>query len=239
MFQPVIATERLNFKGGLMKTRLMAFIILELLFLLIWKTPAAYALGSVDNGKKLFTSHCFVCHGVDGKGNGPAAAKLETKPRDLTNNAYMAKLSDRQIFSAVSEGGPGFHGSVFMPQWGKVMSADEIWDIVAHVRVLHRPASAQGDKQNGEKLFKTYCASCHGAGGKGDGPLSPVYSPKPQDLTDDKVMSAKSDQELFTAISQGGKAAGASQFMPGWGTMLNDEEIRDVIAYMRSLHKKA
>lgn len=221
-----------------MKFKLAVAMVVALLSLFGWMAQSSHAKGNEANGKKLFTTHCFVCHGTEGKGSGPAALKLDPKPRDLTNDSYMSKLSDSRIFAAISEGGPAFHGSVFMPDWAKVMSADEIWDIVAYVRVLHRPPSARGDRQNGEKLYQKYCSSCHGAEGKGDGPLAPVYSPRPQDHTSDKYMSARSDHELFIAISQGGRASGGSQFMPGWGEMLSDKEIWDIVAYIRSLHRR-
>ena len=42
---------------------------------------------AVDLGQKLYTQYCASCHGADGKGNGPAAAKLNPKPTDLTQLA--------------------------------------------------------------------------------------------------------------------------------------------------------
>ena len=41
----------------------------------------------LDKGKTEFLSNCAVCHGVDGKGAGPSAAKLKSKPADLTKLA--------------------------------------------------------------------------------------------------------------------------------------------------------
>lgn len=49
-----------------------------------------------------------------------------------------------------------------------------------------RPPQASGDQsavESGDYLYKTYCASCHGASGKGDGPLAPSLRVQPADLT--------------------------------------------------------
>ncbi|MCH7926430.1 MAG: cytochrome c, partial [Candidatus Dadabacteria bacterium] len=81
----------------------------------------------------------------------------------------------------------------------------------------------------------TYCTSCHGMSGKGDGPAAVSLRPKPKNLTDSAYMISLNDQYLYDVINKGGAAVGKSPFMPGWGTTLSDEDIADIISYIRSL----
>jgi mono/diheme cytochrome c family protein len=94
------------------------------------------------------------------------------------------------------------------------------------------PAPVQADA-----LYKQYCASCHGPDGKGNGPAAAALPVKPADHTNPAVMSKISDAELFKAIKEGGQAVGKSPAMPPWGGILKDEQIRALVAYVRSLAK--
>ena len=85
--------------------------------------------------------------------------------------------------------------------------------------------------------FMTYCAKCHGEQGKGNGPGAAMLNPKPRDYTDCKTMEKKPDEELFKVISEGGEAAGMSADMQPWGGTLSDQEIHDVVKFIRSFCK--
>ena len=87
-------------------------------------------------------------------------------------------------------------------------------------------------------LFAEICSICHGAGGKGDGPSAAGLYPKPADFTDCKLMAGERDTTLFTIIKRGGAGVGRSTVMPSWGEALSDEQIRELVAYIRSLCKK-
>jgi mono/diheme cytochrome c family protein len=76
---------------------------------------------SPASGKEMYTSYCAVCHGTDGKGNGPAAEALKTPPPDLTilskNNA--GKYPALKVSSAIrGDARVAAHGSKDMPVWG-------------------------------------------------------------------------------------------------------------------------
>lgn len=92
-------------------------------------------------------------------------------------------------------------------------------------------------KDEGKELFVKYCASCHGETGKGDGPLGARLNPKPTDLTDKTLHFAHDDAYHFKVIKEGGAAVGKSQIMPPWGSTLKDDQIKDTIAYIKSLLK--
>ena len=96
-------------------------------------------------------------------------------------------------------------------------------------------AAAKGDPKAGRELYNKWCVSCHGVGGKGDGPVAASLPVKPGNHTDGTRMNDLSDTYLLTIIKQGGQAVQKSQMMPPWGTQLKDQQIWDVIVYVRSL----
>lgn len=76
---------------------------------------------SAASGKQMYTNYCAVCHGADGKGNGPAAAAMKTPPTDLTmmskNNG--GKFPSAHVASVLQFGVENTaHGSQDMPIWG-------------------------------------------------------------------------------------------------------------------------
>ena len=91
------------------------------------------------------------------------------------------------------------------------------------------------DVEEGKKLYGQICATCHGQSGKGDGPGAAALNPKPRDHTDKEYMSKLSDDDLFKVIKNGGASVGKSPLMPPWGSTLKDDQIRDVVAYVRTL----
>ena len=96
----------------------------------------------------------------------------------------------------------------------------------------------QGQAQNaaeGQKLYATYCSSCHGDKGRGDGAAGKALPVKPADHTDGKLMSTFSDEFLLNIIAKGGAAVGKSAFMPAWGGVLKENQLQDLITYLRSI----
>ena len=90
--------------------------------------------------------------------------------------------------------------------------------------------SPGGNAANGKKLAETNCVSCHGAGGKGDGPAAAALNPKPADWTSAKVQK-ETEGELFWKISNGRGP------MPPW-KHLSDKDRWDLVAHVKSLGKK-
>ncbi len=84
-------------------------------------------------------------------------------------------------------------------------------------------------------IYKTYCWQCHGMTGNGNGINVRDMSVQPRDHTDAKEMSARSDEDLFTAIKKGGQAINKSVLMPPWDGVLGDEEIHGLVRYLREL----
>jgi mono/diheme cytochrome c family protein len=90
--------------------------------------------------------------------------------------------------------------------------------------------SHSGSTKSGERIFQQHCAGCHGAAGDGLGPDIKELIVPPASFLAPKTR-AKTDRELYLAIKQG------VLFSPmhGWADRLSDQEIRDVLNYIRTL----
>jgi putative heme-binding domain-containing protein len=123
---------------------------------------------AIEQGLQLFRLSCSSCHGLNAKGlRGP----------DLTTGQFVRGGSDGQLFRTIMQGIPGTD----MPgaQYSDA-TPDQVWALVAYLRTLSGPASAEdarGNAQNGESLFwgKATCGQCHMVRGRG-GRLGPDLS---------------------------------------------------------------
>jgi cytochrome c oxidase cbb3-type subunit 3 len=89
----------------------------------------------------------------------------------------------------------------------------------------------------GKVKYQQFCVGCHGPKGKGNGPSSRMLNPKPRDHTDSKYMKSLSDEHIFKAIKMGGAGVGKSFSMPSWGGALSDDDIRNIVVFIRTLSK--
>ena len=103
--------------------------------------------------------------------------------------------------------------------------------ILAFTRLSARADSAKDN-------YTAYCAKCHGADGRGDGPSAGSLATKPQDYTDCAAMQKISDDTMFKVIKGGGASVGLPGDMPAWSDGLSDPEIHDLVAYLRTFCKK-
>lgn len=79
---------------------------------------------SPSSGQQMYASYCAPCHGVDGKGHGPAAPALKAQPTDLTvlSRNNHGKFPDTHIVSVLQFGAEvQAHGSTEMPVWGPIL----------------------------------------------------------------------------------------------------------------------
>ena len=93
-------------------------------------------------------------------------------------------------------------------------------------------ASAEGDPARGQSLFKQNCAGCHGKDGRGG---AHTFMPHVDTLTRKGYIEQVPDDYLAFVIAEGGVAVGKSSYMPSWKSKLNEQDIQDVIAYIRTL----
>lgn len=79
-----------------------------------------------NSGKEMFNSYCAVCHGKDGKGNGPAASAMKTPPTDLTvlSKNSGGKYPASHVAAVIrGQATTPSHGSQDMPVWGPLFSS--------------------------------------------------------------------------------------------------------------------
>jgi mono/diheme cytochrome c family protein len=72
------------------------------------------ATDSVE-AQKVFEQRCVLCHGQSGKGDGVASANLNPKPRDYTNTAWQASVTDDYLRKIIVGGGDSVGKSMMMP----------------------------------------------------------------------------------------------------------------------------
>lgn len=99
-----------------------------------------------------------------------------------------------------------------------------------------------GDPSHGATLYATHCAICHGGGGAGDGIATPALNPKPRDFRDGRFYidanannRTGEDVDLARVILHGPAAFGGTNEMVAWRDAFSDQDVRDLIAHIRTL----
>jgi mono/diheme cytochrome c family protein len=92
-------------------------------------------------------------------------------------------------------------------------------------------AMAAGDAHRGETIFLRYCQGCHGPDGRGGGK---GFMPHVGPLARKGYIETMPDEYLSAVITEGGAAVGKSGYMPSWKTTLTEQDIADVIAFIRT-----
>jgi len=96
--------------------------------------------------------------------------------------------------------------------------------------------TAPSNAEDVEKLFKFYCAQCHGLTGDGKGiNVTEDFPVTPRAFNNADQMNKLTDADLRNVIHEGGPIAGKSEMMPPWGKTLSDEDINALIKKLRDL----
>lgn len=90
-------------------------------------------------------------------------------------------------------------------------------------------ANNAGAAAAGKNTYEMYCASCHGASGRGDGPAGASMSPSPANLVE--LNKSAADDFLFWRITRG--KAGTS--MVPWENVVTEEQTWQVVTYIRTM----
>ena len=182
-------------------------------------------------GRDSFDLYCSACHGSGGRGDGPVASALRTRPADLTTLARRnGGAFPRDRVRGFIEGTGrtlAAHGTTEMPIWGPMFRAFEsdarvrerITNLVAHIESLQVASTGQGDA--GSQLFRTHCATCHGTTAHGDGPLAEQLRHMPPDLTQFTKRNGGMfpSERVYRIIDGRDVASHGDREMPVWGDM--------------------
>jgi mono/diheme cytochrome c family protein len=177
--------------------------------------------------KELYTENCAGCHGADGR-LGAA--------RPLNDAVYLQAAGHDRLRQVTADGVPDSLMPGFAVNAGGPLTDQQI-DIVANgmlsnwaanpPRLAVPPppyAAAAGDAQRGGGAYATYCASCHGADGKG--------AAKGGSIVEGSYLALVSDQALRSAVIFGRVDLG----MPNWSgdaeRPMSDQDVSDVVAWM-------
>ncbi len=102
------------------------------------KNPVHSTASVLAAAKSNFEDHCIPCHGNDGRGDGPLAADLKTRPKDLTSSKELSTLTDGEIFWLITTGKDP------MPSFAQKLTDEERWGLVNLVRQISKTASTTG-----------------------------------------------------------------------------------------------
>jgi putative copper export protein/mono/diheme cytochrome c family protein len=124
---------------------------LDLLFVAAYPTsfftsPTEFAATAIVHGAKLFAANCVICHGAEGRGDGPAARSLPLRPADLTAEHFWAH-SDGELYWYISHGFRAEDGAVAMPGYAGVLSSGARWDLIDYMRARNAGESMRKSGQ--------------------------------------------------------------------------------------------
>ncbi|MEW6324692.1 MAG: cytochrome c [Nitrospirota bacterium] len=99
------------------------------------KSPVAANPATIAEGKAIYEGKgtCFTCHGMEGKGDGPAATGLDPSPRNFTNKAFTGAKTEGEMMWVLKNGSPG---TAMIPMVGSVITEEEGWKAILYERSL-------------------------------------------------------------------------------------------------------
>lgn len=124
------------------------------------------------------------------------------------------------------------------------LTPQEMADLVGYLRSLGAPSGGRGHEEasvadSGDaaagKTVYAHCGLCHGPTGKGDGGIARVMRVAPTDFT----TALSDDTQWLKVIQFGSRAVGKSDGMKGFVDELTEQQIYDVLAYVKTLRKTA
>jgi cytochrome c oxidase cbb3-type subunit III len=189
------------------------------------------APNEIGDFRTVYAENCAGCHGAEGRGGAAIA---------LADPVYLAIVDESSMRKVIANGVQGTSMPAFAQKAGGMLTDRQI-DVImtgiflqcAQKGILNGSdipsyaARNPGSAANGEVVYGTYCASCHGPSGRGGS--------KGSAITNDSFLALVSDQGLRTVVIAGRPELGA----PDWrgdvaGKPMSDQEITDVVAWLAS-----
>ena len=189
------------------------------------------APSEVMDFRTLYAANCAGCHGSEGRGGAAIA---------LADPVYLAIVDETSMRKVIANGVHGTSMPAFAQSAGGMLTEQQItvltsgifshWSRAGILDRINAPsytAKTSGNTANGQLVYRTYCASCHGPEGQGGSNGSAIAN--------DSFLALVSDQGLRTIVITGRRELGA----PDWrgnvpGKPMSDQEITDVVAWLAS-----
>ncbi|HDL18919.1 MAG TPA: c-type cytochrome [Bacteroidetes bacterium] len=194
----------------------------------------AYSMQKVRNLLREKIS-CLACHRL-GKQGGRIGPDLSSVP-DRLNPLYM--FNQIKNPHAVSPG--AIMPKIPLPEknvkllFNFLYQQEDQRQDSSYVSLTEQPLISLKNKTGAEVNYLNRCALCHGSAGDGKGYNAAFLPVTPTLHADSSYMSRRPDDTLFDGISAGGFILNKSNFMPPWGFSISPGEIRNLVAYIRTL----
>lgn len=218
-------------------------------------------------GKQVYQTHCFVCHGKTGDGQGSASRLMQTKPRNFTSGRFKLRSTpwgtlptDEDLFKTVALGFPVYG----MPSF-RHLSARDRWAVVHYIKgMMLESGRKQGQPieigsesplredsiRRGKVFYEKYgCAACHGVQGQGEGPLAKFF-PKhfeeegtailPRDFTKGNLYmkSGGSPKDIVRTLVTGFEGTRMVSYLPVLENPKDMSPFWDIAHYLHQLSEK-
>ena len=182
-------------------------------------------------GEKVYNAVCWTCHGRYGRGDGPAAADVAVPLPDFTDSARWKNRTGAQVLERLRSGG---HTPMAI---ANVLKPEALEDALVYIQTLYVPGKHVSLKA-GKDIYNGACWVCHGVNGDGKGPAGVNLQPPPRDFTSPAFKIEGREEEVYRAIYLGpAQAFHGSPNMPDWGSRLSEQQIRDVMEYLKAFQR--
>jgi mono/diheme cytochrome c family protein len=116
-------------------------LVIALIAAWLLSHPAPAQSADAAKGRALYEKYCLMCHGPEGRGDGPVG--LHANPPAANFHAPESKRkSDAALLESIRAG----HPETAMASWGNALSSEQIADILAYIRKLSPPGSGPTDR---------------------------------------------------------------------------------------------
>src|SRR3989304_8356164 len=189
---------------------------------------------NVQRGEEVYKSLCWTCHGNYGRGDGPAAKYLASPPPDFTDPRVLGQKSDEQILFGLIDAKEKAGASHRTMVIGDVLKKEALRDGLAYIRSLSVPGK-QVSISAGKDIYSTFCSSCHGVKGDGQGPAAEnLVGVKQRNFASKDFVIEGREEEIRQTIFEGAaKAFHGPPYMPARNNTLSRQQIQDVVEYLK------
>lgn len=180
-------------------------------------------------GAELYAQYCTLCHGDFGEGGANPANRAQIIA-PISTASYLRTRDDATIRAIIAQGQPDLGMAPFSLSFGGLLDEEDLDALVAYIRAWEADPPVELPPEirqapligSAEEIFGEFCAQCHG--GAGEGGIGPSFQ-------DPAFQALHTDDEMVDAIGLGHAATA----MIAWGEVLSDEQIRDLVEFIRTL----